>query len=267
MLRLLRLLCALPIRLLRSRRDLFLENLALRQQLTALKPRHPQPRLAAPDRLFWIVLRQCWSGWKRTLLIVQPETVVRCHRAGFRLYWKWISRRQVRRGRTPTTKELRELIFRMVVENPTWGAPRIHGELKILGFEISERTVLRWMRKAPQNSEPTRRWEAFLSNHREAIAAMDFFTVPTLTFGVLYCFFVIAHDQRRTYSSRGTPTFINLDRPYPHQVFTALVWGEDRATVGSTPESGRLCVTGNITAYHGVPEIVVRDAKSWYVPK
>ena len=94
-------------------------------------------------------------------------------------------------------EELRELIFRMVAENPTWGAPRIHGELKMLGFDLSERTVLRWMRKAPRNPEPAKRWAAFLSNHREAIAAMDFFTVPTLTFGVLYCFFVIAHDRRR----------------------------------------------------------------------
>jgi len=85
----------------------------------------------------------------------------------------------------------------MVAENPTWGAPRIHGELKMLGFEISERTVLRWKRKAPRNPELAKRWAAFLCNHREAIAAMDFFTVPTLTFGVLYCFFVIAHDRRR----------------------------------------------------------------------
>jgi transposase InsO family protein len=85
----------------------------------------------------------------------------------------------------------------MVAENPTWGAPRIHGELKMLGFDVSERSVLRWMRKAPRNPEPAKRWAAFLSNHREAIAAMDFFTVPTLTFGVLYCFFVIAHDRRR----------------------------------------------------------------------
>jgi transposase InsO family protein len=94
-------------------------------------------------------------------------------------------------------EELRELIFRMIAENRTWGAPRIHGELKMLGFDISERTVLRWMRRAPRDPEPAKRWGAFLSNHREVIAAMDFFTVPTLSFGVLYCFFVIAHDRRR----------------------------------------------------------------------
>jgi transposase InsO family protein len=92
---------------------------------------------------------------------------------------------------------LRDLTFRMVAENPTWGAPRIHGELKMLGFNVSERTVLRWLRKAPRHPEPAKRWAAFLRNHREAIAAMDFFTVPTFTFGVLYCFFIVAHDRRR----------------------------------------------------------------------
>jgi transposase InsO family protein len=94
-------------------------------------------------------------------------------------------------------RELSELIFRMVAENKTWGAPRIHGELKILGFDISERTVLRWMRRAPRDLVPAKRWEAFMQNHREVIAAMDFFTVPTLAFGALYCFFLIAHDRRR----------------------------------------------------------------------
>jgi hypothetical protein len=92
---------------------------------------------------------------------------------------------------------MRELIFRMVTENPTWGAPRLHGELLMLGFEISERTVSRWIRRAPRDSERPKRWLAFLRNHREAVAAMDFFTVPTLRFGILYCFFVISHDRRQ----------------------------------------------------------------------
>jgi hypothetical protein len=85
----------------------------------------------------------------------------------------------------------------MVAENPTWGAPRIHGELLMLGLDVSERTISRWMKRAPRDPEPAKRWLAFLRNHREAIAAMDFLTVPTITFGVLYCFFVIAHDRRR----------------------------------------------------------------------
>src|ERR1700726_442537 len=91
------------------------------------------------------MLRRLWPGWKRALILVQPETVVRWHREGFRLYWAWISRRRAHAGRKCVSRELRELIFRVVAENPTWGAPRIHGELKMLGFEISERTVLNWM--------------------------------------------------------------------------------------------------------------------------
>jgi putative transposase len=163
----------------------------------ALQRRKPKPRLAHIDRLFWVAVRRLWPKWKQALVIITPETVVRWHRAGFRLYWNWLSRHRVVVGRKRISKELQDLIFRMVAENPTWGAPRIHGELLKLGFDISERTVSRWARKAPKNPEPARRWQAFLDNHREAIAAMDFFTVPTLTFGVLYCFFVIAHDRRR----------------------------------------------------------------------
>jgi transposase InsO family protein len=94
-------------------------------------------------------------------------------------------------------RELRDLISRMVAESPTWGAPRIHGELLKLGFDISERTVSRRVKRATQNPDPARRWLVFLRNHREVIVAMDFFTVPTLTFGILYCFFVIDHSRRK----------------------------------------------------------------------
>ena len=139
---------------------------------------------------------QFWSTWKEALIVITPETVVRWHRAGFRLYWRMISRVRKPTGRRRVSKEVQDLIFRMVAENPTWGAPRIHGELLMLGFDVSERTISRWMRRAPTDPEPAKRWLAFLRNHREAIAAMDFFTVPTITFGVLYCFFVISHDRR-----------------------------------------------------------------------
>jgi putative transposase len=193
----LRLLVIVLVRILYARRNLLLENLALRQQLLVMKQRYPRPQISTSDKLFWVILRRLWPECTHALILVQPETVVRWHRAGFKLYWTWLSRRQVRAGRKCVSKELRDLIFRMVEENSTWGAPRIHGELKMLGFDLSERTVSRWMRRAPRSTEPARRWAAFLSNHREAIAAMDFFTVPTLTFGVLYCFFVIAHDRRR----------------------------------------------------------------------
>jgi len=186
------------VRLLWARRSLLLDNLALRQQLAVLKRRHPRPRIGLLAKLFWVAVRRFWSGWKQTLIAVTPETVVRWHRAGFRLYWRLISKARTPVGRRQTSQEVRELISRMVVENSTWGAPRIHGELLMLGFDPSERTISRWMKRAPRDPEPAKRWLAFLRNHMEAIAAMDFFAAPTITFGVLYCFFVISHDRRRT---------------------------------------------------------------------
>src|SRR6202040_84807 len=166
-------------------------------QLVILKRRHPRPSLGLLDKLFWVIAQRVWSGWKQALLVVTPETVVRWHRAGFRMYWRLISRARRQVGRKQTAKEIQELIFQMVVENPSWGAPRIHGELLMLGFDVSEITISRWMRRAPRNPEPAKRWQAFLQNHREVIAAMDFFTVPTLSFNVLFCFFIISHDRKR----------------------------------------------------------------------
>jgi putative transposase len=191
----------------RSRQDLVLENLALRQQLLALHANRPRRRLTVSQKLFWVALRKLWSRWKQPLVLVTPRTVVSWHRAGFRLYWKWLSRARGAGGRKPVNQEVRALIFQMVAENPTWGAPRIHGELRMLGFDLSEATVSRWMRKAPRPPDLSKHWLTFLRNHREAIAAMDFFTVPTLTFGVLYCFFVIGHDRRRIlhYNVTGNP--------------------------------------------------------------
>ena len=159
------------VRVFRSREHLVLENLVLRQELAVLKRRHPRPSLGTFDRLFWIFARRVWSGWKQSLIMVTPETVVRWHRAGFRSYWKLISKVRKATGRKKSPKEVRELIFQMVSENPTWGAPRIHGELLMLGFDISERTVSRWMKRTLRDPEPAKRWLAFLRNHREAIAA------------------------------------------------------------------------------------------------
>ena len=192
-----RLWFGLMTRCFRSHRTLLLENLALRQQLAVLKRRHPRARLHPIDKLFWVLARRFWADWKKSLLVVTPETVVRWHRAGFRLYWRLLSRVKKQVGRKRLSKEIRNLIFRMVAENPTWGAPRIHGELLILGFDVSERSISRWMKRAPRDPELARRWQAFVRNHRDAIAAMDFFTVPTVTFQLLYCFFIISHERRQ----------------------------------------------------------------------
>ena len=125
----------------RSRSDLALEILALRQQVAVLKRKRPRPLLKSSDRLFWMLLRQFWSSWKGVLIVVKPDTVVGWHRAGFRCHWRWKSRRG--RGRPRITSEIRELIVRLAEENTGWGAPKIHGELLKLGFAIAERTVAR----------------------------------------------------------------------------------------------------------------------------
>ena len=160
-----------------------------------LKRKRPRPPLTSLDRFFWTTLRNQWPRWSDVLIIVKPETVSRWHRQGFGLFWRWCSR--VRGGRPRIDADIRGLIRRMAEENLNWGAPKIHGELLKLGFEISERTVARYLQRLRRRGDPAKRWLAFLANHREVIVAFDFFTVPTLTFQVLYCFFVIAHGRRR----------------------------------------------------------------------
>lgn len=186
-----------------GRSDLLLENLALRQQLAVLTAKRPRPRMRTADRFFWVVLRRVWPRWKEVLVLVQPDTVVRWHREGFRRYWRWKSRAKDA-GRPPTKAEIRALVRRMAADNPTWGAPRIHGELLMLGIEVSERTVSRYMPKRPADPDARQRWRSFLRNHREVLAAMDFFTVPTATFRVLYVFFVIHHARRTVLHVRVT---------------------------------------------------------------
>ena len=128
---------------LRSQNNIALENLALRQQLAIFKRGHPRPRISCGDRGFWVLLRRIWSKWIDTLIIVKPDTVVKWHKRGFKLYWKVISRRGKRRGRPRASIEIRELIHRIALENLSWRAPRIHGELLKLGFDVSERTISR----------------------------------------------------------------------------------------------------------------------------
>lgn len=179
----------------RTRTDTALEVIALRQQVAVLKRKRPRPRLNSCDRLFWTTLRRLWSGWIDVLAIVIPDTVVAWHRAGFRLYWRWGSRPHG--GRPKISEEIRVLIRRLAEENPGWGAPKIHGELLKLGLIVSERSVGRYLRRLRRRGNSGQRWLTFLQNHREAIVAFDFFTVPTVTFKLLYCFFVIEHGRRR----------------------------------------------------------------------
>jgi transposase InsO family protein len=179
----------------RERRDLVLENLALRQQLMVYHRSRRPTGLTAADRRFWATLARRWAPWRASLVVVQPATVVRWHRIAWRRYWTWRSRPN-RGGRPRVTAETRHLIQRMARENPTWGPMRIVGELQALGLPVGATTVRRYRREALRRP-PSPSWRTFLQLHAPEIWAADFFTVPTLTFRTLYVFFVIAHDRRR----------------------------------------------------------------------
>jgi putative transposase len=175
-------------------RQLALENLALRQQLTVYKRTMPRPKLRLADRLFWAGLARVWTGWRQALVIVSPDTVLRWQRRRFREYWARLSRRPTG-GRPPLNAELTALIRKMAAANPLWGAPRIHGELLKLGIEISQRTVSRLMPKS--RPRPSQTWRTFLANHIGDLVAIDFFTVPTARLRVLFVLVVLAHHRRR----------------------------------------------------------------------
>lgn len=176
----------------RSRHELALENLALRQQLATLKFHRSRPRLSDSDRLFWVALSRFWPKWTNVVHIVQPATVIRWHRQGFRYYWRWKSRR---RGRPRIDTEARQLVRKMCLANPLWGAPRIHGELLKLGIVISEATVSNYMvrRRGP----PSQDWRTFLQNHSKELISLDFLTAPTASFKILFVLVILSNDRRR----------------------------------------------------------------------
>jgi putative transposase len=175
--------------------DLALENLALRQQLAIWKRHMKRPQIRTKDRLFWIMLCRFWRNWQEPLIVVKPETVIRWHRKGFKLFWKFKSQGNGL-GRPPISPEIRDLILKMAKANPLWGAPRIHGELLKLGIEISERTVSNLLPRRDANP-PSQTWRTFLKNHVTNMASIDFFTVPTATFRILFVLVVLRHSRRQ----------------------------------------------------------------------
>jgi putative transposase len=174
--------------------QLALENLALRHQLAVYRRTTTRPKLRTTDRLFWVGLARIWSGWRQSLLIVTPDTVLRWQRRRFREYWTQLSAR-TRRGRPPVNAEIKVLVTRMATANPLWGAPRIHGELLKLGIDVAERTVSRLMPK--RRFLPSQTWRTFLANHARDMVSLDFFTVPSASLRVLFVLVVLAHDRRR----------------------------------------------------------------------
>src|SRR5450756_2068136 len=176
--------------LFKSRWRLEAENMFLRHQLiVALRRAPPRLRLRGGDRALLVWMTRLWPGLLGVAKVVQPETILRWHRAGFRAFWRWKSRK--RAGRPKIDRGLRDLIRRMSKENPRWGASRIHAELLMLGFEVAQSTVSKYMVR-PANL-PSQTWKTFLRNHAEAIAAIDMCVVPTLTFDRLFAFLVLGH--------------------------------------------------------------------------
>ena len=180
--------------ILADRIELATENLVLRQQLAVLNRKSRRPRLRIHDRVFWAVLSQIWANWRSSLLIVQPDTVVRWHLQGFKLFWRWKSRGR-KPGRPSIDAEVRKLIRRMSRENSRWGIPRIQSELALLGHTVSEATVRKY--RVRTQKPPSQTWRTFLGNHLGDIVAVDFFVVPTATFRILYTFVILRHDRRR----------------------------------------------------------------------
>ena len=179
----------------RSRLELAAEILALRHQLAVLQRTTPKrPRLRPIDRLLWMVLSTVWPKWRQAVQIVTPATVVRWHRRAFAAYWHWNSRLR-RVGRPPLAADLRALIRQLRAANPLWGAPRIHGELQKLGLDVSQATVAKYLGR--RTGPPSQSWRTFLANHVADLASIDFFTVPTATFRVLFVIVVLSHDRRR----------------------------------------------------------------------
>jgi transposase InsO family protein len=190
---------------LRSREEQAVVELALRQQLAVYSQRHPRPRLSPLDRTFWVTLSRLWPRWRSALVLVRPETVVRWHRQGFRRYWRSISTPGP--GRTPISEETRDLILRMATEN-RWRARKIQAELSKLGIRISLVTIARYLPKPGPDPDQHQRWATFLRNHRDLIAGMDFFVVPTVRFQLLYVWFVLDHGRRRVlhFNATANPT-------------------------------------------------------------
>src|SRR3982074_979969 len=205
---------------LRSRASLELEVVALRHQVAVLRrQRSGRLRLFCTDRLLWVWLYRVWPRALQAMLLVKPATVVHWPRQGFRVYWRWRSRsRQI--GRPKTSTEIRQLIRQMSLANPIWGAPRIHGELLMLGIRVSQATAGRYIPGAPKGPSPT--WRSFLRNHMRNTAAVDMFVVATATFRLLYALIVLGHDRRRIIHFEVTqnPTQVWLAR----QMTEAFPW-------------------------------------------
>src|SRR6202011_3033802 len=203
----------------KARATLEAENLVLRQQVNVLCRRMPKrPHLNNTDRFLFVWLYRRFPSVLGAFAIVRPETIIRWHRSGFWAYWRWRSRNRV--GRPTISAELRNLIGEMSRANPLWGAPRIHGELFKLGFDVAQSTVARYM--CPRSWPPSQGCRTFLSKHADGIAAVDLFVLPTIAFQILYCLVIVRHGRRLwvSFGVTANPTAEWISR----QVTEAFPW-------------------------------------------
>ena len=244
----------------KSRANLIAENLVLRRQLVVLQQNIKRPKLRKRDRIFWVWLSRMWKGWGNVLSIVQPETVIDWHRRGFRLYWGFKSRKKA--GRPKISAEIRILIQRMSRENPTWGAPRILSELLLLGYSVAESTVAKYMVRPPK--PPSQTWRSFLKNHAEQIAAIDFFTVPTISFRVLYVFLVLRHYRRRIvhFNVTTNPTAQwaaqQIIEAFPYNQSSRFLLGDRDGTYGELFQDR--------VKHMGIEEVLISPRAPWQNP-
>jgi transposase InsO family protein len=247
--------------LFRSQVALRLENLALRHQVAVYQQAHHRPRLRPSDRLFWVWLSRLWPGWQQGLTFVQPRTVIAWQKKRFRDHWRRLSQ-SGKPGRPAIAKEVRELIQDLWQSNPTWGSPRIVGELRKLGIGVAKSTVEKYRVRRQQPPSPT--WETFLQNHMQDAAALDFFTVPTVTCRVLFVLVMLVHERRRMvhFNITEQPTA----QWTAQQVVEAFPWDEapryllrDRDRIYGMAFQQRV-------GHMGITEVVITPRSPWQNP-
>jgi putative transposase len=246
----------------RNRAVLQAEIIALRHQLLVLhrSNRGRRVHLKLCDRLLWVWLSRLWAGWRSALLIVKPETVIAWHRKGFRLYWTWKSRH--RQGRPAVAIEVRDLIRRMSMANPRWGAPRIHGELLKLGVEVSQATVAKYIVR--HRRPPSQTWCTFLKNHMTTMVSADFFVVPTITFRLLFVFVILSHDRRRPihFAVTTNPT----SEWTAHQLVEAFPWDSAPRYLLRDRDGIYGDVFGDAAQSLGIREVLTAAQSPWQNP-
>jgi putative transposase len=249
------------VALFQSRASLHLENLALRHQLVVYQQTIPHPRVRSSDRLFWACLSRLWAGWQQALVFVQPRTILAWQHQRFRDHWRDLSQ-QGTPGRPTIAKEVRQLIRDMWQANPTWGSPRIVGELHKLGIDVAKSTVEKYRVRPQRPSSPT--WKTFLKNHVQDLVALDFFVVPTVTRKVLFVLVILAHERRRIIHFHITehPTAEWTTQ----QVIDAFPWDEapryllrDRDRIYGTSFRQRV-------QHMGIEEVLIAPRSPWQNP-